>query len=211
MFVVFEGIDGSGKTSVQKAVADILGCTGQPIVATSEFAAEYPWTAAFKSQLLSAAGDPRAEYEVVLQARAKHSREKLRNLDSQTVLMDRYVLSTIGYQCNDHLAGGDAPTVIEVLNDHVACGWPVPDLTLYLSVPYHIARDRLRRRGGSDAFDQRGPDFFMSANNIMRSFIETRQRQQPHMYRVIDANRLLEEVVEDAVGHITAMQGAAIV
>lgn len=203
MLIVFEGIDGCGKTTTAGAVAAYLRQLGHNPLVTAELGRQHVWSEVMRDELVEANGHMRTEYDIFTTARHLHHINVLgpAMAKGQLVLMDRYVLSTIGYQCQS--GQEDAPTVQEVLEDHTRNQWPIPDLTVFLACPYHVARDRCAARGHADNFESRGAPFFMEAHSTMSSFMHTRRRLQPHNYLILDAQLELSTVIEQAIAAVT--------
>ncbi len=100
MFVTFEGLDGSGKTTQQRLVAELLRADGLEVVETRE-----PGGTELGErvrELVLHAGDvaPWAEAALFAASRAQHVAEVIRPaLDrGAAVLCDRYVDSSLAYQ-----------------------------------------------------------------------------------------------------------------
>jgi dTMP kinase len=143
VFVVVEGLDGVGKTTVTRTIVTSLRKSGLPTVLTREpsdgsigcriremLRGETPAKDAIGMSRLYA--EDRIDHlaRVVLPALA----------NEQVVICDRYLLSAIAYQ---HGAMGVPLADVRRFNRHVI----VPDLTLILSASSDVCAERLRRRG----------------------------------------------------------------
>jgi len=154
MFVSFEGLDGSGKTTQAELLKSRLEADGQDVVATRE-----PGGTDLGEQirdLVLHGGDvtPWAEALLYAAARAQHVEEVIRPaLDrGVTVLCDRYVDSSVAYQ---GVARGLGLNRVLELN-LAAVGGLMPDRTFLLlidpeEVPNRLPgdHDRLERESGS--------------------------------------------------------------
>ena len=96
MFVTFEGVDGSGKTTVMAVVYDLLKAAGLPVVATRE-----PGGVAIAEQIRqiildngNTAMNPRTEALLYAASRRQHLVEVLRPLlaAGKLVLSDRFIV-----------------------------------------------------------------------------------------------------------------------
>ena len=108
MFVSFEGLDGSGKTTQARLVADLLRADGRDVVETRE-----PGGTELGErirELLLHAGDvaPWSEAALFAASRAQHVEEVIRPALARgaDVLCDRYVDSSLAYQ---GIARGSGP------------------------------------------------------------------------------------------------------
>ncbi len=151
MFITFEGIDGSGKSTHIKAVAAHLRAHGQNVLVTRE-----PGGTDIGEQirevLLSSknkAMSPRAELLLFSASRAQIVDEVLRPHlhDGGIILCDRFYDSTLAYQGFGHGLNFDLLRDITMF----ATGGLSPDLTVYLHVSAALA---LRRRREASLFGE---------------------------------------------------------
>lgn len=149
IFITFEGIEGSGKSSQISYLANALKTSGYSVVTTRE-PGGCPIADAVRSIVLDPANghlDPKAELLLYAAARAQHVAEVIRPAlaNGQIVLCDRYVDATHAYQ-----GGGRALDVklIESLN-RVASNGIDPDLTLLLDLPVTEGLHRARTRNAT--------------------------------------------------------------
>ncbi|HXQ29713.1 MAG TPA: dTMP kinase [Gemmatimonadales bacterium] len=159
MFVVLEGPDGAGKSTLVRWLAAELRTAGRDVVTVREPGGT-PVAEAARSIVLGAHErlSPSAELFLMLAARADLVAEVIRPaLDAgRVVVADRYELSTFAYQ----VAGAGLPRGdVEVAN-RLATGGLVPDVTVVLDVPVALGRERQRRAGKvRDRFERRGAGF----------------------------------------------------
>lgn len=204
MLIVFEGIDGCGKSSVMERVSAHLAALGIDALVTSEFGAHMPWGPMLKSDLIEAAGDPEDEYDVVRTARRFHAYEVLEPAQEQgrVILMDRYVATTCAYQGQT-----DALPVRRILDEHQADEMLWPDLTIQLQCSYHVAKQRLKDRGKSDAFEKRGADFFSRAAEIFECLAHIQLSRDAGRIAIINADQDFETVAAGAVSAVNTLMG----
>lgn len=156
--VVLEGPEGAGKSTQLARLADALAASGRRARTVRE-----PGTSAVGQEirrlLLDPAHDvaPAAEALLFMAARAQLvARELLPALDAgETVLADRFFLSTYAYQ----IGGRGLPEDEVVRANQLAVGGLVPDLTLLLHVPAGIGLERAGRRGAHDRIEAAGDAF----------------------------------------------------
>src|SRR5207244_12887061 len=102
-FVTFEGIDGSGKTTVSRLVKDRLRSRGHSVFLTSEPTGD--WLGETVRRGIEKGVSPLTESFLFLADRAAHIPEIRSHLDpGECVLCDRYADSTYAYQ-GAHLVG----------------------------------------------------------------------------------------------------------
>ncbi len=191
-FIVFEGIEGAGKSCQIEPLALRLRERGISVIATRE-----PGGSPVAERIRSVLLDPEnrglcadAELLLVFAARAEHLHKViLPALQAGTwVLCDRFTDATYAYQ-----GGGRGLDWgrIAVLEDLVQGGLR-PDLTLVFDLPPELglARASARRQGAPDRFELERLAFFDAARAV---YLE-RSRVSPGRYRVLDATRTLDEV-----------------
>ena len=142
-FVTFEGIDGSGKTTVSRLVAESLRAKGQSVYLTSE--PTKTWLGDAVRHAYDGDVGAVAESFLFLADRAAHLVEIRAHLERrELVLCDRYADSTYAYQ-GARLAGlvDDPVRFLQRASE----SWMVrPDLTILLRVPAELARKRIEGR-----------------------------------------------------------------
>jgi dTMP kinase len=152
-FVVFEGGEGSGKSTQAARLESWLTAQGRDVVSTFE-PGDTKLGAQIRELLLhgDAQLDARAELLLMLADRAQHVTEVIRPALTRgaVVISDRYTPSTLAYQGQGRGLGVAA---VEQM-DAVATGGLVPDVVIVLDVPDDLAearvvtvRDRLERAG----------------------------------------------------------------
>ena len=164
LFVTFEGMDGSGKTTQLRRLAAHLRALGRTVLET----AEPGGTAIGRKirQILLDAGNqelsPTAELLLYFASRAQNVNESiLPALDrGAIVLADRFTDSTMAYQ---GCARGLGAEVVLAL-DRIACRGLQPDLTLLLEISPDASLARARARNSAATspetrMDEQGLEF----------------------------------------------------
>ena len=150
LLIVFEGLDGAGKTTQLGFLYDHLLRQGQDVVRLRE-PTEGPWGRKLRQLVAHGRGDvtPDTELEWFLNDRREHVDQCIRPAleRKQTVLLDRYYFSTMAYQG----ALGYDPQDIRVRNEAFA---PPPDLLLLLDLPPEVGWQRLNQRGTPSHFER---------------------------------------------------------
>jgi len=149
LFVTFEGIEGSGKTTQARRFYRFLKKKGIPCLLTKEPGGTKR-ARLLRTILLSPRGEKlseAAEVFLYLADRAQHVEEVILPAlkEGKVVLCDRYSDATFAYQ------GGARGHPLKLLAemDRLATGGIYPDLTFLLDVPVRVglARARKRHRG----------------------------------------------------------------
>ena len=164
LFITFEGMDGSGKTTQMHRLAARIRAQGKAVVETAE-----PGGTAIGQQirqiLLDAVNQelsPTAELLLYFASRAQNVDEVIRPAlaRGEIVLADRFTDSSVVYQgCGRGLG---AETVLAL--DRIACRGLVPDLTLLVDIDVEssLARAHARNAREPDAgirMDEQGIEF----------------------------------------------------
>lgn len=194
-FITFEGIDGSGKSTQLRLLANYLKANGCDPLLTREPGGT-PVGNRLRAALLDAHEevDPLTELLVFAADRAQHVRRVLRPaLDSgRVVFSDRYADATRAYQ---GAGRGFPPELIEEIIQLATEGLK-PDLTLLfdLSVDESSARTRRRSDGKhrGDRLDSEATDFHV---RVREEYLRL-ARQEPDRIKIVTSNQSLEETHE---------------
>ena len=190
LFVTFEGVEGSGKTTVAKAITENLRQKGLTVTVTAE-----PGTTSVGRQIrqLLATVDERTAWTetfLFLADRAEHVAKVIKPAleRGEIVLCDRFTDSTIAYQ------GFGLGLPLEWLTqlNSIATNGLVPDLTLLLDID---PEKGLKRSQRETVFERRSLDF----HQRVRWGYLWLAKQEPHRVKVIDASQPLESVLTQAL------------
>jgi len=184
-FISFEGIDGSGKSTQLRLLAEFLRLQGRDVVVTREPGGT-PLGLRLRAALLDAQEhvDPLTELLVFAADRAQHVRVLLRPAltAGQIVLSDRYADATVAYQ---GAGRGFAPALISEIVQLATEGLK-PDLTLLFDLSVADCAARTKRRA-----DRNEPGDRLDAEDVE---FHTRVRQayldiavaEPDRVRIIE-------------------------
>lgn len=202
-FITLEGGEGTGKSTLAKALARKLAAAGIQAVLTREPGGT-PLAEAARHLLLhppeGEAWSPLSEALLVNAARRDHLEKLIRPALARGdwVICDRFADSTRVYQAID---GGVAPNTLLSIEREVL-GDTIPSMTLVLDVSLDVARERRAVRAGAlDTFERR-PDAFHEA--VRAAFLAIAQAE-PGRCRLIDAGQTAEEVVEASWAQIRSL------
>ncbi len=182
LLIAFEGIDGTGKSTQIKLLAEWLRAQGEDVLETRE-----PTDSAYGRRIRElyvnrAACTPEEELELFLEDRKLHVKELIRPAlnAGRIVLTDRYYYSTAAYQGANGL---DAKQILQ--RNRFA---PQPNLVILLTMPPELSAERISSRGEQvNAFEQL--DTLRRVSELFASFSD------PWLRR-IDASQPVSSVQE---------------
>lgn len=192
-FVTFEGIDGSGKSTQARLLADTLRDAGHDVVLTREPGGS-PGAEEIRKLVLE--GDPdrwSAETEILLftAARRDHLERTITPAleAGKIVICDRFADSTRMYQ---GLSRGDLRDTVDQL--HTLMIGREPDLTVLIDMDPGIGLSRaLSRQGTEERFEDFGQDLQVQ----MRQGFLGLAKEFSDRFRVIDGGRAIADVATD--------------
>jgi dTMP kinase len=181
LFIVIEGIDGTGKSTQARRLGEWFVSQGREVVISRE-PTDQPWGKKLRESAATGRLSPQDELQYFLNDRRQHVEELIAPslAAGKVVILDRYYFSTMAYQG----ARGFDPAEIRRLNEQFA---PVPDLLLILDLDVDDAIDRIGARGDStNEFEKR--------ENLERCREIFLSLKNEPFTRVIDSNGSLDEV-----------------
>lgn len=191
-FISFEGIDGCGKSTQAKLLADRLRKSGKEVVLTREPGGA-PGAEEIRRLLVDGPPDrwsPETEILLFTAARRDHWERiidpALRR--GATVITDRFADSTRVYQGTTR---GDLVRLVDDLHRMMIGAEPDVTFVIDMSPTEALARAR-RRHGGEDRFEGFGPGFQML---LRQGFVALAQRA-PARVRLIDGAGTPEDVAD---------------
>jgi dTMP kinase len=197
MFICFDGIDGSGKTTQVRLFCEWL--------ASMRFAFQLvrdpgttPLGERLRSLLLQAkkTDDPSETADVAIGAKAEtllYMAARAQLLDEailpaqerrEIVVADRFLLANLAYQ--GHGRGADLETMRQIGAWVVGDGWP--DVTFLLDLPAQRGLSRIERK--HDRIEAEGPEFL---ERVRQGFLEE-ARRYPGRVEIVDADESPEEM-----------------
>lgn len=198
MFVSLDGVDGGGKSTQLRLLADWLRASGFDVVQCRD-PGSTPLGDQLRNLLLNRADlaiDRRSEMLVYMAARAQLVEEVIRPAlaSGKFVLCDRFLVANIVYQAH---AGGLAADQVRAVGE-IAVAGIMPDLVLILDLPPEVAAGRINRP--LDRMEMQGAEF---TRRVRAGFLSEAARD-PGRLRVIDASRGIAEIQDELRAAITA-------
>ena len=184
MFITFEGIDKSGKTTQAKLLAGELELKGYDVILTREPGG---------TQIAEKIG------ALLMASRSQHTLSLiLPSLEQgKTVISDRYSDSTVAYQ---GYGRGIDLELIRKLNC-VATSGLRPELTVLIDVPPDISAERLRLSGASpDRLEEEGLAFL----SMVRKGYVRMAESEPERFIVIDGTGGISKIQSEIRSEVFA-------
>ena len=196
MFITFEGPDGSGKSTVIKAVYERLINDGYSVILTREPGGT-PIAEKIRDIILdnsNTALDARTEALLYAASRRQHLVEKIWPAikEGKIVLCDRFLDSSLAYQGEGRKLG-----IENILNVNLfATENTYPDLTLFFNISpeeglKRVSKDKKRV---ADRLDNENANFHQAVYN---GFLKVNSMYKDRI-QVVDATKSLNEVIENA-------------
>jgi dTMP kinase len=203
--IVFEGIEGAGKTTQLLRLTARLAAAGVPSETFREPGGT-PLGDAIRALLLDPAREitPRAEALLFMASRAELVEQRIRPqlAAGRIVLLDRFTLSTYAYQ----VAGRGLDEREVRAANAIATGGLTPALTLMLQLPQQVGAERARLRGKFDRMEASGEAFHARVTAAFEKFESvTWQREHPEVGPLlpVDATGSADDVEQRVLRMLT--------
>jgi len=200
MFISFEGIEGSGKTTQLEYVCQLLEKNGKKCVITREPGGTKIGEK-IRSILLDRDSkniDPVTELLLYVADRVQHIKEVIKPgvAGGRIILCDRYFDATMVYQ---GYARGIEKHMLKELH-RLTCGNLMPDITFLLDLPPEIGLNRAwmqinrgERAGNETRFEEEKLSFHQKVRSGYLDLAEV----YPSRFHVIDAEKEVEKVRDE--------------
>lgn len=164
MFITFEGIDGSGKTTQSKLLADYFRqIYGENSVVLTREPGGTDFAEKIRNVLLVNDIDPISELLLFVSTRCEHMKKLILPAlkEGQIVICDRFIDSTIAYQ------GYGFGVSLELIKQlHELVGIKYPDITFILDIDVNVG---LSRAEDKNKYEEMSINFY---NNVRKGFHE---------------------------------------
>ncbi|MBL8794867.1 MAG: dTMP kinase [Planctomycetia bacterium] len=195
-FISLDGIDGTGKSTQCRLLADLLRDWGRDVVVCAD-----PGDTAVGNRLRELVlGKQHAlalpcEALLFMASRAQLTAEVIRPAlaAGRAVISDRFTLANVVYQ--GHAGGLDIEELWRV--GRLATGGLEPELTVVLDLPVETAQ--ARRNRPPDRVESRGRDY----HERVRAGFLAEARRRPESIQVVDAGQTVEVVFQQVRALVT--------
>jgi dTMP kinase len=197
MFVTFEGIDWSGKSTQSRLLCDWLREQGRTVLETREPGGTPAAEAIREVVLHGPEMAPWTEAALYAAARADHVALAIRPAleRGDDVVCDRYIESSVAYQ---GIARGLGEERVRDLSLMVTDGL-LPHRTFVVLVDPAVASARAGE--SRDRIERAGDDFMQRADECYRRLVA----EQPERFVGLDGARTPEEIAEEVREHVRAL------
>ena len=198
LFITFEGIDGSGKSTQVKHLAQRLSSAGRDVVVTREPGGS---KGAEEIRSLVREGSPErwsAETEILLFTAARRDHMEKLILPAlaagKVVICDRFADSTRMYQ---GLSRGNLRKTTDSLTDLMITRQP--DLTILIDIDPAIGLLRAKARNTKE---ERFEDFGITLQQQIRDGFLKLAQEFSHRFRTVNGDQTVESLSKDIYAHV---------
>ena len=158
LFIVFEGIDGSGKTTQAELLAEKLTSIQQSNIIIRERGGTPLGESNRKELKCNPNLDPVTQLFLFSACRTELIKDVINpNLEEgHIVICDRYIFSTIAYQ--GHAEGLNIAYIENMID--LSTGGLTPDIVIFIDTPVEIAKKR-RENETNDYYDRKDIDYYV--------------------------------------------------
>ena len=199
-FLAFEGVDGSGKSSLMKLFSKELEKRGLPFIQTKEPGGT-PIGAQIRQLVLNrdnAKLNPLSETLLYYADRKQNIQDRIAPALDQKMwaLSDRYWASTSAYQCGGR---GISESFVESLKKDI-CGDYQPHLWVLLDLPVEVSLERLTHSNKKqpDRMEREARDFHQRVKDYYLKLAE----KEPEKWLILDSTKASSKLLEQLISHL---------
>lgn len=194
LFIVFEGLDGSGKTTVSERVAEEIGAVPMTTPPPEFSCLRSTIDDRYKNNVRAA----RLFYASTVVHASSLVRDKL-NMKTSVVL-DRYLMSTMAYDKSPHDSGICDNLWIDVVFRDIL----VPDIVFYIVASADVRRKRICKRKNTSATDEKSINKSKKLEQRYDEIIKTLGKRA-WQTELVKNEELLDDCVESCMAKIRTL------
>ncbi len=205
LFITFEGMDGSGKTTQMHLLAARLRAQGRTVLETAEPGGT-PIGTKIRRILLDSANQelsPNAELLLYFASRAQNVDERILPAlgRGEVVLADRFTDSSLVYQgCGRELGAENVMAL-----DRIACHGLKPDLTILVDIDVETSLARARARNAVEAhpetrMDEQSLEFHRRVYDAYHALA----KREPGRIKLVDGRASIEAIEQEIWSIVSA-------
>ena len=197
MFITFEGIEGSGKSTQIKMLKEALLAEGHEVIVLREPGGTILGEKVREAFLEKTIEKISVETETfLLYASRKHLDQNLLKpslASKKFVICDRYYDATEAYQC---YGKGLSHDFFKSLNN--VCNLSIPEITFYIDITSEISKDRISNRE-RDRMEAEEIDFF---NKVREGYLKIAEENRERIFKIngIDTIENIHKRILELVG-----------
>jgi len=190
IFIVFEGIDGSGQSTQSKLLSKYLRKNGYKVWLTKEPTKNTKIGKFIRNVLKTKSIDNLTIQLLMMADRVEHQKEIKEKLEKNyVVISDRYFFSTIAY------GSIEEKSYLKILADFNTKFFVIPDLTFILDVDPKIAIQRIKVRKTKEIFEREE-----ILKKVRENYLEIKELLKNKLkIFLINASKNIEEVNEQII------------
>lgn len=203
-FVVVEGLDGTGKTTICAALTKVLQQEGYQVIDQAEPSRGMTGQKLRKllATLQQGEGHARRLTPLFAQDRREHLDLVTHVLNSAhfsrrdtIVLFDRYIASSLAYQW-------DKPNDRDIFDYTLSHNmhFPRPDITFYLTAPLSVIKERLGARNRDGQRDFTESEIRLTETRLRYIWAKEALASTKHRWFEIDTNRPVDTITQEMKG-----------
>lgn len=198
IFITLEGPDGSGKSTINRSIANYLEKYNIDFITTREPGGT-PIGEDIRRIILDANNKnmcPETEALLYAASRGQHVHEKILPAlkDGKVVLCERYLFSSLAYQGVGRSLGIKE---VKMINDF-AINNLYPDLILFLDVEPTEVLKRKTNKGGGDRLEREGNSFHQKVYKGYKKLIKL----YPENLKIVNASKSIEDTSNEAIEYV---------
>lgn len=196
-YIVIEGLDMCGKTTMQNTIVNELIGKGMDVMAVSE-----PYLEEDSNKIMEVLLSPTNSNEIKMRALAENREFLLRTkiipmLNSGVnVISSRSFISSLVYQNDDEFSMDD---ILDTNLEICGANFRAPDAVIYMPVSYETYIERTKIRGAIDSIEVnlKSKEYFDEMTKKYKAALEFAKFQLPEIRSIItttDSNEVLKSI-----------------